>query len=186
MHMLMLSRLVVAALVAVSTMLLVPAPSYACSCAGSPLNQLIRGDEVVFRGTISSRERSPFSSPSTPLDEVVYTVDVAAVFQGEVGAVAEVDSAASGSACGLEVQQGREYVIVATPTDGGRLSANLCGGTSRVTPEHVAQVTALLGQPGPPDLSVDAPPDWTALAPLVLGAALPVLTGVLAVLSFRT
>ena len=127
---------------------LAPAAS-ACSCApATPAEQLARAD-VVFTGTLVSREvlrPDPVTSRSD--DPVVHVFAVETVLKGSPAAQQTVVSAASSASCGLELPGDGPFLVVATaPPDAlaGQLTATLCGGTGPVPPELAAELQAPAG-----------------------------------------
>jgi hypothetical protein len=123
--------------------LLVPAPSFACSCAQMATDGQVKTADVVVRGTVDGRTEAGS-------DTLVYAVGVDDVFKGSAPREVEVRSAASGAACGLEnVALGREYVVFAY-SEGGELWANLCGGTAPASPALVDAVQRVTGPPTAP------------------------------------
>lgn len=106
----------------------------ACSCAAplTPVEAAAAADAVfvgTFTGTRGSAVPGGVFSSS---DLVAKRFEVSEVRKGEASAVTEVLTAASGASCGLEVVEGRTYVVVARASAQG-LRADLCGGTR----EHV-------------------------------------------------
>ena len=73
----------------------------------------------------------------------------------------------SGASCGLEVDVGGDYLLVATQR-AGELDANLCGGTGAASAEYLAEAERALGPGSPPDPSIAVPDQpvsvagWTA------------------------
>jgi len=142
------SRIVAVLGLALSFLLLSPAPSFACSCAQMATDGQVKTADVVVRGAM--KQMSP-ADPG-PSGNVTYTVDVGAVFKGVAPRDLEVRSAASGASCGLEnVDLGREYVVFTYRDEAsGRLWANLCGGTAPATPALVDAVERVTGAPAAP------------------------------------
>ncbi|MGH3588244.1 MAG: hypothetical protein ACRDQ0_18210 [Pseudonocardia sp.] len=172
-------RLLVLLLAAVSAMLVAPTAAYACSCVSDQLSELVDADDVVVRGTIESRDVKGFSFPvMSSGDEVVYRMTVEHVYQGTVGQVIEVQSVRDSVSCGIEVDVGGAYVVMAAP-HGGKLHANLCGGTGQASPEYLAEVERTLGPGAPPDPSIAAPDQPVSIAGWTAGGlAVALLAGV--------
>ncbi|QXG77585.1 hypothetical protein KUM42_08850 [Modestobacter sp. L9-4] len=130
---------------------LAPAAS-ACSCApATTAEQLARAD-VVFTGTLVSRELlrpDPVTSRSD--DPVVHVFAVDTVLKGAAGARQTVVSAASSASCGLGLSGDGPFLVLATaPSDDptGQLTAGLCSGTGPVPPGLAAQVQVLAAGAG--------------------------------------
>lgn len=102
------------------------APAHACSCAMLSSAQKVENADVVVRGTITGLD-DPGGLDSGHL--VTWEVAVAEVYQGAAAGTAFVRSASDGASCGIEVQEGREYLLFARQV-GGDLRAGLCGGTT--------------------------------------------------------
>lgn len=174
-------RLFAATALALVALVLVPAPSYACSCAQSTLQEHVDRAEVVVRGTVDSREGPENARVRSSMDEVTYAVTVAEVYRGDPPVPLEVHSVESGASCGLEnIRLGDEYVVFADegtgPGNEGELWANLCGGTASATPELVAAVEAATG-PGAGPPASDVPTDIPAGAVGPATPATPATTG---------
>ena len=183
----------------VGLFLVTPAPvAHACTCAMLGTEQQVEGADVVVRGTITGLH-DPGGASSARL--VTYEVAVAEVFKGKSTAATSLRSAADGGSCGIEVQEGPEYLLFARRV-GSDLRTGLCGGTRPVSDELVTEVEAVTG----PGTLVDAPtstaspaatPTGTTLAgskrrdglgvalPLGVGAAGALLAAALAALWWR-
>ena len=164
----------------------------ACSCApATPAEQVERAD-VVFTGTLVSREVvHPVPGVVGSDDPAVHVFAVDAVLKGTASAHQEVVSADSSASCGLDLSGDGPFLVHATDPPGGpegRLTANLCGGTAPADDELVAQVQALAGggATGGPAVELYEDPS-TATFLLLLGGllALTVLVGALAALQGR-
>ena len=116
-------------------------PCAACSCAAeASVAQAAARADVVFVGTLVGT-RAP-ALPTSSGDAVARAFAVTEVRKGSASAVTEVRTAASGASCGLEVGQGRSYVVMARSTPDG-LRSSLCDGTtlaSAVTATDLAAV----------------------------------------------
>jgi hypothetical protein len=122
------------------------APAHACSCAMLSSAQKVENADVVVRGTITGLD-DPGGHDSAHL--VTYEEAVAEVYRGPATATTFVRSAADGASCGIEVQEGREYLLFARRV-GGELRAGLCDGTTPASAELVAEVEHLTGPGSPP------------------------------------
>jgi hypothetical protein len=126
-------------LVLAGSMAVVPAGSaHACSCVSARPAQFVEwADAVVWA------EVRDVQTPLTGNGNARYLLDVQRVYKGEVSGRARVDSAAEGSACGLEgIEAGQHYAFFLAAADDDRWSADLCGGSGfgvdRATLERVA------------------------------------------------
>ena len=117
------------------------APANACSCALLSSAQKVDNADVVVRGTVTGVDDPGGRSSAHP---VTYEVAVAEVYRGTAAATTFVRSAASGASCGIEVQEGREYLLFARRV-GSELRAGLCDGTTPASAERVAEVEHLTG-----------------------------------------
>lgn len=122
------------------------APAHACSCAMLSSAQKVEDADVVVRGTITGLD-DPGGGGSGHL--VTWEVAVAEVYRGAAAATTFVRSASDGASCGIEVQEGREYLLFARQV-GGDLRAGLCDGTTPASAELVAEVEHLTGPGSPP------------------------------------
>jgi len=121
-------------------------PAHACSCAMLSSAQKVENADVVVRGTITGLD-DPGGRDSGHL--VTWEVAVAEVYRGTAAATTFVRSATDGAACGIEVQEGREYLLFARRV-GGDVRAGLCDGTTPASAERVAEVEHLTGPGSPP------------------------------------
>ena len=119
---------------------------------------------MVVRGTITGLH-DPGGASSARL--VTYEVAVAEVFKGKSTATTSLRSAAFGASCGIEVQEGPEYLLFARRV-GSDLRTGLCDGTRPVSDQLVTDVEAVTG-PGTP---VDAPTSTTSPAATPTGTTL--------------
>jgi len=178
-------RILLAGVVACSALVLVPAPSYACSCVtATDVEHLDRAD-VVVTGTLVDVDLA-----SAPADKVVYVVAVDRLYKGEAPETLRVRSSASGASCGLEgMVADRRYLLFLEGT-GEDFRANLCGGTRAVADQPIRVV----GSEGFPVAEPEAEPreplpevgagemvaaDHAAPVALVSGGLLFVIVGLL-------
>ena len=109
----------------------------------------------MFTGTLTGIEPPPQREIMSSSDPNTYTFAVDQVFEGEIGAVTEVESAMYGASCGLEgMKTGRAYVVFATHHQGA-LTTGLCSGTGPVDLDHVETIEQVTGpgRPVGPDIS---------------------------------
>jgi hypothetical protein len=127
------------------------APAFACSCAMQSVAEHADGADVVFAGTLTDADEA---SSLLSGEESTYTFVVDAVYAGDPAPFAQVATASSGSACGLEgLSVGERYVVFAYAADRDGLSASLCGGTGPATPKVERILDRVLGAPVLPDLT---------------------------------
>jgi hypothetical protein len=159
--------------------LLLASPAQACSCAEATTAQNFAAADVVFTGTLLSRE---VDHPDWPVmssgDPALHVFAVDAVYKGEAHQEQGVISAAEGASCGLELTGDGPFVVFASSDPGlpdGQYRSGLCSGTGLVD----AAVTAALEDlsPGPPAAAppIDGPagvqsPGNGALSAVLLGA----------------
>lgn len=121
---------IVAALAAVSTVIVVGATSsaWACSCIVQTEQDQFERAEVVFTGTVVERDDSNSGQTMSSGDPVDYTVDVDATQKGSVGDPAVVRTARDDATCGFSFTVGRRYQIFAQRFE-GHWTTNICSGT---------------------------------------------------------
>ena len=130
------------------------APASACSCAGGSTQQFFARADVVFTGTLVSREVSHPAAPTmSSADPALHVFAVGAVFKGGAAEQQGVVSAESGASCGLELSGDGPFAVFATRDASlpeGRYAATLCGGTGELTPAVEAELRELAGPADPP------------------------------------
>ncbi|MGD7705514.1 hypothetical protein [Microlunatus sp. Y2014] len=154
-----------------------PPPALACSCVENALAAQLERADVVVRGVVTAVER-PWL-PTSSASAMTYTVELSTVWKGEPPRnPAAVRTAMSEASCGApHFPVGDEVLIVGAMT-GGRITIDLCGGSSRTNPELLGEVGALLG-PGTPARPLEpnaGPPGW--LVGLLVPAAAGLVVGV--------
>ncbi|MCZ2827689.1 hypothetical protein O2W14_02410 [Modestobacter sp. VKM Ac-2986] len=152
--------LVLGALVLLTAGWVVAPAAWACSCVPASTAEQVARADVVFTGTLVSREVLP-PAPGTWTSEApaVHVFAVQTLLKGTASAQQEVVSADSSASCGLALSGDGPFLVHATdPPEGpeGRLTATLCGGTAPADAELVADVQALAGG-DPPDRTLDVP-----------------------------
>lgn len=141
-----MGRLLAIVLVALSTVLLAPAPAFACSCAGLTPAEHVEGKDVVVTGRVldhvEARSRPWGGTPST------YLVETETVWRGEVTARFEVIGGEAGDTCAMEgIEVDRRYVFL-LHQQGEELHGSLCGGTGSVSERQVDRLLdPVAGQP---------------------------------------
>lgn len=161
----MSARLLVGVLLVLAAVWVLPAPAYACSCAGgSDVEHAARAD-VVFTGTVIDDQQD---------ERAVQTVTFAVerVFKGEAEAVQIVVNPMGGM-CGFETS-GSGPLVVFADRDQSTLTSNLCSGT------RFGSAPAGLGTGQPPDgvPGSDRRPD--AAPPANRGTGVPLVALILA------
>ncbi len=108
-------------LLAAATLILAPAPAYACSCIGRSTEQLIEDADVIFGGRLDE------DTKSGQVRTLTFSVDL--VYKGSADADQVVSTSTSTASCGLGISGPGPFVIFANESADGVLRANLCGGT---------------------------------------------------------
>lgn len=131
-----------------------PDPALACSCAASSDATAFEQSDAVFVGRLVGYEPPPTRAAMSSADPATWIFEVSEVYKGEVAAIQEVVSEASGASCGLEIPREGELLVFATeqgfqmPVSDGQYYAGLCGGTRSAAAGPLA-VDALPSPPGP-------------------------------------
>jgi hypothetical protein len=172
-------------LAALGVVALPAAPATACDCVGDTTAGFFARADVVFTGTLVSRE---VSHPNAPVfssaDPALHVFAVDSVFKGSAAERQGVVSAAEGATCGLELSGEGPFVVFAN-RDGGRYTASLCGGSAPLTAALEADLRALAPasapsaapRPGTDDvIRVGGSAPWRWLA----GGAVVLVAGALA------
>ena len=157
----LVTRAVLATLVAGLLVPLAAAPAYACSCVSESVSAQAKRADAVFVGTITERSSAATTTGGiwSSTDEVTYNVQVDEVYKGSVRATQQVVSVLSGASCGLEVELGRRYLLfpradAADPMEPtpapGQFVGSLCDGTTPATPQVLMELQTTLGHPQPP------------------------------------
>ena len=135
-------------------------PAAACDCATAEPAQSVAGADLVFEGTLLSRE-------DVSGERVGYGFGVEETFAGDARD-GVVESYPYGAGCGLEgMEVGQVYVVFATRGPHDVAEANLCGGTARATPALVAAVeTAVDAETAAPARSGVLPGDTPSKPPV--------------------
>jgi hypothetical protein len=130
-----MGRLLALVILALSTVLLAPAPAFACSCAGVTPAEHVDGTDVVVTGHVldhvEATSRPWGGTPST------YLVEAETVWRGQVTERFEVVGGEAGDTCAMEgIEVDRRYVFL-LHQEGDELHGTLCGGTGTVTERQV-------------------------------------------------
>lgn len=125
------------------------APSHACSCVDTPVDQLIADGEVVFIGTV-------LENPVAADDgEAAFRVRTTSVYAGRVPETVQLTTAGDTAGCGIDVSEGDRWTFVTTPD----FAVSSCDGSAPTETVSATEVEAVLGPGGPPDPGGVAPPD---------------------------
>ena len=156
-----------------------PAAS-ACSCAPATTAELVERADVVFTGTLVSREVLP-AAPGVWSSEApaVHVFAVETYLKGTAAARQPVVSADSSASCGLDLSGDGPFLVHATRTPDGQLTAGLCGGTALADVRLVTDVRTVLAggtPPGPPDPGMGTYEDPSTTTFLLLLGGLLALT----------
>jgi hypothetical protein len=155
--------------------LLVASPAQACSCAEATTAEHVAAADVVFTGTLLSRE---VDHPDWPVmssdDPALYVFAVDAVYKGDVHAEQGVVSASESASCGLDLAGDGPFVVFASSDTGlpdGQYRAGLCNGTGLADDAVLTELDGLA--PAPP--AAGAPLDGQAGVQSPGNGALPVV-----------
>ena len=172
-------------LAALGVLVLPAAPAAACDCVGDTTAGFFARADVVFTGTLVSRE---VSHPNAPVvssaDPALHVFAVESVFKGSAAQRQGVVSAAEGATCGLELSGEGPFVVFAT-RDGAQYTASLCGGSAPLTAALEADLRALAPAAGPSTAPRPGPADvihvrGSAPWPWLAGGAGVLVAGALA------
>jgi hypothetical protein len=103
--------------------------AWACSCVGTTPADSFKAADVVFVGTVISREDPNTGTAQSSTDPIVWTFTVKSVQKGATPGTTTVKSARDGASCGFVFSVGRRYQVFANKTFYG-LATNLCTGTA--------------------------------------------------------
>jgi hypothetical protein len=135
---------VLALFLAVLGVVVLPAaPAAACDCVGDATAGSFARADLVFTGTLVSREVShPHSPVLSSTDPTLHVFAVDSVFKGSAAQRQGVVSADSGASCGLELSGDGPFVVFAN-REGAQYTASLCGGSAPLTAALEADLRAL-------------------------------------------
>lgn len=102
-------------------------PAYGCSCrAGVPIEETLAGSDAAFVGVFTGRDDPRGADPIVSSGRrVVNHFDVERIVKGDIGASVDVEAAASGASCGLELPAGARTGLFLR-RDAGRWTSSLC------------------------------------------------------------
>jgi hypothetical protein len=125
------------------------APSHACSCIDTPVDQLLADADVVFVGTVLE---DPVGADD---GQAAFRVEATSVYAGVVPEVVQLTTDAETSACGIDVSEGDRWTFVTT-TD---FVVGSCDGSAPTSTLTASDVERVLGPSGPPEPGGVARPD---------------------------
>lgn len=98
--------------------------AYACSCIPQSTQEHFNQNDVVFTGKVVNKDSKMLS------DYYVVTFEVYKQYKGDVVSKnIEIVTHQSSATCGVNFEEGKEYVVFASDAD-GELMTGLCSGTS--------------------------------------------------------
>ena len=145
-----LSRFLVAAFFAATTVTLVPTPAGACSCAlGDPRDAVDAADAAFVGELVAREEPQPRGGIISSGQNVTWTFEVEQVVKGPLGGTVEVVSPWSGASCGLEVGVGRRTGLLLHGSE-RRWTSSLCLQLPTRVLTRVAEPLLAPNATGPP------------------------------------
>jgi hypothetical protein len=132
-------------------------PAKACSCFRGDNYEAFNNSDAAFIGEFISRREANPPKPGEPVSSarpMIYTFRLQEEAKGEFGETVEVESAADGASCGLEVEPGESYGLLLYTSESGGWTSGLC---SQMTPEDLREAARGLPAPdgeGPPKMLV--------------------------------
>jgi hypothetical protein len=117
--------------------------AYACSCAESSPADAYADADAVFTGRLVQRSVDHPDWPTvSSADPARHVFDVEVVLKGTAHHRQAVFSSADGASCGLELDGEGPFVVFAQQVE-DRYRADLCGGTTALTPQLHSELAAL-------------------------------------------
>jgi hypothetical protein len=153
-----LVRLLSSALLITMTILLIPLPIYACSCAESPSVQgELERSGVVFRGKVM--EINDVNNSKKVL------FNVKEIWKGLEVSQTIIETGMGGGDCGFEFKTGQEYLVYASDTKeyGDYYSTGICDRTSAI--QSAGEDLELLGQGMTPTRDIDLSDEVRSIFP---------------------
>jgi hypothetical protein len=133
-----MGTVLVAAILALGSILVTPGPACACSCVGFTPKQAYDHADAVFVGRVVDRSpKDHFPWETTGVE--VWTVEVERSYKGDVRRRQEIVTMESGASCGLELEGSGPFVVYATrdsygiELEPGQYAAGLCDGSAPLT-----------------------------------------------------
>lgn len=165
-----------AVLLLAGLVVVLPRPAFACSCADIGAQGYVDYADVVVAATVTDIDGDPDGRRDR-----AYDLDVHAVFKGEVGAQAVMQSVGGEGMCGVAGFDRGDRAVFFLNRDGDELTSGLCTGNGFVS---VTEIEELLGSPRTPtaptapvatDTDTDAQVAWNHPAVLATGGGAMVL-----------
>ncbi len=107
-----------------ASLLAVASVAIACSCLESIPEESFPRADVVFSGTVGG-----YAQGENGMN--IYTLSVDTTWKGSVGTTVSVRSHESSATCGIALEKGVRYVVLARYREDGTLYTGLCDGTAR-------------------------------------------------------
>lgn len=103
-------------------------PAYGCSCrAGVAVDEKLAQSDAAFVGVLKGRDDPDGAGPIVSSGRrVVNHFDVERIVKGDIGATVEVEAAAGGASCGLELAAGTRTGLFLRRSEAGRWTSSLC------------------------------------------------------------
>jgi hypothetical protein len=102
-------------------------PAQACSCLPFDETRATEQSDLIFNGTVASRNLIQENPGSPGANRVVWTFNVDEVQKGNVSTQQEVMTTDSSASCGMEFEIGARYKIYAAQNEDG-VWTGLCSG----------------------------------------------------------
>jgi len=182
-------KVLVVLAVCAGMLVLTPQASWACSCAMMSTAQKVHGAGTIVDGTLDWEATNGITT--------TYSVVVSKVYKGKAAEREKVVGSANEASCGLgSLATDERYLFFVEGRHPGKLTASLCGGTTRYDAALAAQIQRVTGEeptgpfatPGSRPGAVDEDPIagtawYTALG---TGAVLAAVLGALVLFRRRT
>jgi hypothetical protein len=103
--------------------------AWACSCPTVTVASSFRAADVVFIGTVASREDPNTGNVHSSNDPITWTFTVQSVQKGTTSSPQTVESARDSVSCGFEFTVGKRYQVFADRSSSG-LKTDICTSTA--------------------------------------------------------
>ncbi|KRE37826.1 hypothetical protein ASG73_09365 [Janibacter sp. Soil728] len=114
-------RVILVALLGLPVLVVTAPAAHACSCARTTPASLLRAADLVAEVRVQTTRSDG--------GRVVHRADVWRAWKGPTGPSLEVRTAKNGAACGMHLEPGRRYVLIATGSEEQGWQVGSCGGT---------------------------------------------------------
>jgi Tissue inhibitor of metalloproteinase len=112
--------------------------AFACKCRQQTIEENMASADHVFSGKVMKIKTSKSSQ------QITVFVRVAKQFKGKIRfKTIEITTSSEPSACGVNFQKGREYVIYANNSDKNRLNTSSCTRTTESVKEETEGILEL-------------------------------------------